>query len=177
MTQQPNKCITEWSNNYLEMLKISWCPFPFISRVDWADCNTGRVKMIPSLDKHKYWVDIPRPSPSQMPESSDECDCFDLTPVNWSLWASWGLGVELSLGIQTSSFQWFMQFYQLKVLNWWTITTRTQLLFFLFCRFGKLFVVLGCETFEFLMTLEALNFVLVLLTCTKLEFAEAQCKI
>ena len=83
------------------------------------------------------------------PQSIDLCEPLE----------SWGLGLELSLGMQTSSFQWFMQFYQPKALKWWTITNTKQL--FLFCRFGKLFVVLGCETFEFLMTLEALNFVLV----------------
>ena len=162
MTPQPNKCITERSNNYLEILETSWCPFPIIIQV-WSELimlecrwsflliNTAiELFPAPSLTnaRVKWWMWL--------------FWCLDprLTLLNWSLRSSWDWELNCPLGF------WCRAFNDLCSLSTRTLfvicggQSQLQYNFFVLCRFGKLFVVLGCETFEFLMTLEALNFVL-----------------
>ena len=134
----------------------SKCPFPFVSEVDWADYDTGRVKMIPSLDKHKYWV-IPLPLTNARLQWwmwlfwSDPSQLIPVSLLRTGTWiVPWDADVKLP-----------MIYAVLSAKSFKMVDNHNYKTTFLFCRFGKLFVVLGCETFEFLMTLEALNFVLV----------------
>ena len=134
--------------------KLSIC---LISWVEWEDYC--RMQMIPAFDKHRYRV-IPRPS--QLPE-------FLMNVI--VLIQDWPLSIDPSepledwelncpQGQRRQAFNDLCSYQGKLYFILWTITTTTQL-YCVSCRFVELFVFPGRETFEFLMSLEALNFVLV----------------
>ena len=90
----------------LTILETSWGPFPYISQV-WnelimAECRWSFLLINTAIEL------FPAPSlASQMPESSDECDCFDLRltllsdpsdPLETRSWiVPWDIDVERSM--------------------------------------------------------------------------------
>ena len=151
--------------------KLSIC---LISWVEWEDYCAGSRQMILLL------IDIQilsYPPPLTNALVLDECDCFDpgLTPLSWSLWASWGLGVELSPGTKDAKLS----------MIYAVMSQNTKLYFYSVDNYNyntTLFCVLQiCGTFCFprpwnfwiFNDPRGIELCSGLLTCTKLEFAKA----
>ena len=136
--------------------KLSIC---LISWVDWEDYCTGRMQMILLVINTDTELS---PAPHKCPGSwwmwlfwsrTDPSQLIPVSLLRTGSWiVPWDMDVKLSMIYAVFSINF--------IFILWTITTTTQL-YFVSCRFRELFVFPGRGTFEFLMILEALNFVLV----------------